>query len=396
MVTLGSGVFGFSKQPVPVRLQLMQRNRRSVVEIEVIAPNLKRKYSGVTSTVAALLPIQEKDTRIATIGPRLPLEWPQIGAIDLLRHARSPIAGRPFRIWHARRNGEMLAGVLLKWWCGKQLKLVFTSAAQRQHTRWTQFLIRRMDAVIAVSPESASYLKVPCTVISHGVDTTRFHPSPDRAREWKDGGMPGRYGIGIFGRVRAQKGTDRFVDAMCALLPRYPDFTAIIVGSIKPEESGFVADLKSRAAAAGVASRIIFLGELPMEEVRAWLRRVIVNVSPQRWEGFGLLPLEAGASATTSVATRVGAAPRLIKDGETGYLVDNDDMKLLEARLEQLMASPQATIAMGIAAHQHVLAEFSIEREAAAIRAVYERLWQESLSLPPQPPCHTPSSASAY
>jgi mannosyltransferase len=208
--------------------------------------------------------------------------------------------------------------------------------------------------------------------------------------------MPGRYGIGIFGRVRAQKGTDRFVDAMCALLPRYPDFTAVIVGSIKPEEIGFVADLKSRAAAAGVASRIIFLGELPMEEVRAWLRRVIVNVSPQRWEGFGLLPLEAGASATTSVATRVGAAPRLIKDGETGYLVDNDDMKLLEARLEQLMASPQATIAMGIAAHQHVLAEFSIEREAAAIRAVYERLWQESLSLPPQPPCHTPSSASAY
>jgi mannosyltransferase len=38
----------------------------------------------------------------------------------------------------------------------------------------------RMDAIIAVSPESPSYLKVPCTVISHGLDTSKFHPSPDR------------------------------------------------------------------------------------------------------------------------------------------------------------------------------------------------------------------------
>ncbi|RLT00986.1 MAG: glycosyltransferase family 1 protein [Planctomycetota bacterium] len=367
-----------------------------MVDTEVIAPNLKRKYSGVTSTVAALLPIQERELRIATVGPRLPLDWPQLGAMDVLWNIRSPIKGRPFRIWHARRNGEMLAGVVLKWMSGKKLKLVFTSAAQREHTRWTRSLIRRMDAVIAVSPESASYLKVPCTVISHGVDTSKFHPSSDRVQEWKAGGMPGRYGIGIFGRVRAQKGTDRFVDAMCALLPKYPDFTAVIVGSIKPEELAFVADLKSRAAAAGVASRIVFLGELPMEEVRAWLRRVIVNVSPQRWEGFGLLPLEAGASATTTVATRVGAAPRLIVNGETGYLVDMDDMASLQARLDELMASPDATIAMGIAAHRHVLAGFSIERESAAIGAVYDGLWQQSLSLPPQPPCHTPLSASAY
>ena len=84
-----------------------------MVDIEVIAPNLKRKYSGVTSTVAALLPIQERELRIATIGPRLPLDWPQVGAMDVLWNIRSPIKGRPFRIWHARRNGEMLAGVVL-------------------------------------------------------------------------------------------------------------------------------------------------------------------------------------------------------------------------------------------------------------------------------------------
>jgi mannosyltransferase len=129
-------------------------------------------------------------------------------------------------------------------------------------------------------------------------------------------------------------------------------------------------------AAAGLSSRVIFFGELPSAEVQAWLRRVLINVSSQRWEGFGLLPIEAGASATTSVATRVGVAARLILDGRTGYLVDKDDLAALEARLEVLMAEPEATRELGRAARDHVLANFSILREAAGIQEVYETMWR--------------------
>ena len=64
---------------------------------------------------------------------------------------------------------------------------------------------------------------------------------------------PGRYAIGCFGRVRAQKGTDVFVEAMCRLLPRYPDFTAVIVGAVVPEQQGFANGLKKQIEAAGLA-----------------------------------------------------------------------------------------------------------------------------------------------
>ncbi len=87
-----------------------------------------------------------------------------------------------------------------------------------------------MDAIIATSDISASYLKRQATVIPHGVDTDVYAPPADRAAAFAEAGLPGRYAVGCFGRVRAQKGSDVFVEAMCRLLPRYPDFTAVIVG----------------------------------------------------------------------------------------------------------------------------------------------------------------------
>jgi mannosyltransferase len=350
-------------KPLPVR------------EVEVIAANLKRRHTGVTSTVAALLPVQSRGLRIAALGPDLPADWPRTTWASLLREGWQRPPSRPCRIWHARRNNEMLAGLLLRSLLRMPLKLVFTSAAQRDHTGWTKFLLRRMDAVIATSPESASYLRVPHTVVMHGVDTAKYHPAADRAAEWRATGLPGRHAIGVFGRVRAQKGTDRFVEAMCRLLPRFPDFTAVIIGAIKPEERAFAEELKARAAAAGLAQRIVFLGEQPAEGVPLWLRRMTVVVGPQRWEGFGLVPIEASASGAAVVATRVGAAPHLVADGETGFLVDKDDDEALTARIESLMADPARAAAMGRRGREWVLEHFSIEREAAGIRRVYEQVW---------------------
>jgi mannosyltransferase len=179
----------------------------------------------------------------------------------------------------------------------------------------------------------------------------------------------------VFGRVRAQKGTDRFVDVMCRLLPRYPDFTAVIVGAITPDQRRFAAALHAKISAAGLGKRIVLLQELPADDVPVWLRRVTIVVGPQVWEGFGLVPLEAMASGAAVVATRVGAARHLIAEGETGYLVEPDDMAGLEARIESLMRDPAAAAAMGRRGRAHVVQRFSIEREAVGIQGVYDRLW---------------------
>jgi len=343
----------------------------------VVAPNLHLRWSGVTSTIATLVPLQARDLAIAALGPGLPATVPRVPAADLVTQGWTPAPdGLPFRIWHARRNDEMVAGLVLRDVLRQPWRLVFTSSAQRRHTAFTRALLKRMDAVIATSDYAAAYLDVPATVVHHGVDVARFAPAPDRAAAWAASGLPGQRGVGVFGRVRANKGTDVFVEAMIRLLPRFPDVTAVVTGLMAPEDRAFTDGLRARAAEAGLTERIRFLGVRPSEEMPDWFARVSVYVAPMRWEGFGLTPLEAMAAGTAVVATRAGAAPLLVADGETGRLIEPGSVDALEAALEPLLAAPEIAERMGAAGRAKALAQHDLNAEVAAIRAVYERLWR--------------------
>src|ERR1700687_1352705 len=174
----------------------------------LIVPNLHRRYSGVTATNRMVAPKLAQMFRAAWFGPDAPDGIARTGVADLLKlwRRRTPL------IWHARRNNEMIVGVLLRS-LGWPLKLVFTSAAQRHHTWITRWLIDRMDAIIATNNISASFLKREATVIPHGVDADRYAPPADRAAAYAQAGLPGRYAIGCLWRGRAQTGGDLFVEA---------------------------------------------------------------------------------------------------------------------------------------------------------------------------------------
>ena len=337
--------------------------------LQLIVTNLHWRYSGVTATNRMVAPQVAKMIRAGWLGSDAPGGIDRLDVAGLLRLWRR---GTPV-IWHARRNDEMIAGVLLKA-MGWPLKLLFTSAAQRHHSWITRWLIRRMDAIIATSEISASYLKRPATVVIHGVDTETYAPPPDRAAAFAEAGLPGRYAIGCFGRVRAQKGTDLFVEAMCELLPRYPDFTAVIVGEITPEQAGFASSLRKRIAAAGLESRIVILGELPIAGVQRWYQRLTIYAFTSRNEGFGLTLIEAMSAGAALVATRAGAAEIVVEDGVSGVLAPIDDAAALARAIEPLMRDPAAAEAMGTRARQRVLDKFSVEAEAKAINEVYKTL----------------------
>ncbi len=338
-------------------------------DLELIVPNLHRRYSGVTATNRMVAPKLAKMFRAAWLGSHAPEGIARIGFADLLKLWRR---SEPL-IWHARRNDEMIAGVLLRA-LGWRLKLAFTSAAQRHHTWLTRWLIRQMDAVIATSELSASFLKREATVVMHGVDTDSYAPPQDRAAAFAESGLPGRYAVGCFGRVRAQKGTDVFVEAMCRLLPRYPDFTAVIVGAVVPEQQGFADELRQRIAASGLQSRIVITGELEIEEVRRWYRRLTIYAFTSRNEGFGLTLIEAMSVGAALVASRAGAAEFVVEDGVTGVLTPPDDVDALVAALQPLMQDPASATAMGVRGRARVLKKFSLDAEANALAEVYRTL----------------------
>jgi mannosyltransferase len=341
--------------------------------LQVIAPNLKRRLSGVTATVHTLVPLQAREIAIAATGPALPAHIPQIALGRLLS-----LPSRTPRVWHARRNVEMIAGLALRHLGRKRLRLLFTSASQRDHSWLSRWLINRMDAVVAVSGKSASYLTVPHRVIRHGIDTQKFQPAADRSALRARLGLPGEtLLVGCYGRVRAQKGTGDFVDAMVRLLPDRPHVTAVVMGGVVGHED-YAGALKDQIASAGLSDRILMLPEVPVEAMGNWYAALDLYVAPQRWEGFGLTVLEAMSTGVPVVATRVGAFEELMADGVTGHLIPPEDVDAMAGAVASFLDAPNALTAMAKAARPHVLENFPIEGEAQALVALYREMLDDA------------------
>jgi mannosyltransferase len=356
------------------------RSVETLDEITVIAPHFKRRLSGVTSTVIQLIPEQRRQgLGILTLGPGLPKHLPKMRWSQLPRLWRRP-NGHDRRVWHARRNNEMLAGVILRDVLRMPLALLFTSAAQRHHSKYTRWLISRMDAVVATNEKSGSFLKVPHRVIRHGVDTDVFRPRAETDADITAAlpeAMRGKHLVGCFGRVRHQKGTDLFVNAMIELLPAHSDWAAVISGRVTPEHLSFADGLKAKIAAAGLSDRICFLGEV--DDIKPWYRRLTLYVAPSRNEGFGLTPLEAMASGTAVVASNAGAYAEMIVEDQTGKVVPAGDEAALREAIGLCLGDLERTKTWGVRGREHVLSNFALDREASALQSMYEPLTRQTI-----------------
>ena len=351
---------------------------------EVIITNIKKRYSGVSGTINALLPVQAKTLRIGFVGTDLPgaqlaksshpdsffylSVWQAIG----ISRKRLP-NGQP-RIWHVRRDPEMMLTIFLRDVLRFPIKIVFTSAAKHRHSWFPRWLISKMDGVISTTLEAASFVPNTTRVVPHGISLERFSPPEDKLTIWRRTGLPGKYGIGTFGRVRPDKGMDIFVDAMIRLLPAFPDYTAVIAGLCTPQYADFQKQLEEKITAAGLADRIIFLGVIDADTVVDWYQNVLITVACPRYEPFGLTPLEGMACGCAVVASDTGAFRTIVDEGRTGFVVPTDDVDALVGALTPLMNDPPRTRSLGQLGRTRVEAIFSVEEESKGIAAVYQHV----------------------
>lgn len=346
-------------------------------EVDVLVPNFKRRLSGVTSTIVRLVPIQSKSMNIRTCGMGLPKTFNSMPLLKILLMSRSGPSG--VRVWHARRNVEMAFGLILKHLLGKKLALVFTSASQRHHTSFTKYLIQKMDFIVATSKKTASYLERDASVVMHGIDTDNFSPTKDKVSLRRELGLPvhGQI-VGCFGRIRHQKGTDVFVKAMIDVLQKNSTAFGIIMGRATQKDSGFFDSLKDTVAASGLSDRILFLPEVQVWEIPDWYKSLDLYVAPQRWEGFGLTPLEAMSCGLPVVATKVGAFEELVVNGVTGQLIDADDLAHMSQSITSYLDHTNKIKEHGVSARNHVLQNFKIEHEADSLNTIYKTLLSSS------------------
>ncbi len=338
-------------------------------DIQVIAPNLKRRLSGVTATIARLVPVQKDKIGIVATGPGLPADLPHLSILQV-----ALLPAKPRRVWHARRNTEMLLGLFLRHILRKNFKLLFTSASQRKHSGYTKWLISKMDAVVATSSKTAGYLECDSKVILHGINLNDFTPSADKPALRKQLGLPDTTLLGCYGRIRHQKGTDAFVDAMITLCGQNDDIAGIVMGRATEKHQAFLDEQKAKVEDAGLSDRILFKPEVSVDQIADWYRVLDLYVAPQRWEGFGLTPLEAMACGAPVVATDVGAFTEIITNDQIGHVVEPGDIPALTAASANMLENRSNLADAGQAARIHVETHFSLMTEAEALIETYHDL----------------------
>ncbi|WP_370401817.1 glycosyltransferase family 4 protein [Sulfitobacter sp. JB4-11] len=339
---------------------------------ELYVTNYNANFTGVSATAANVVRQQVGRYDLALVGEPLPGCPAPLSRAQAHAASRSAPDGKPFAIWHVRRNPEMRSALWLRDVRRAPVRIVFTSAAQRLHSAYPRWLIRRMDAVIATTDEAAGFVPHVRAVVPHGVDTQVFAPAPDRDAAWAALGYGGARGIATIGRVRPEKGTDVFVEAMLRLLPQVPDVTALVVGRAGGKHEAFEDGLKAKVAAAGLADRLLFVGEVAADRLPVLMRALSLVVQLPRYEGYGMVPLEGLASGVPFVGSRTGYFEAFSAQGTVGRVVPLEDAAGAAACARQMLEQTE-----DIAPNARAVAEaqFSAKREADGIDAVYQALW---------------------
>ena len=351
-------------------------------EIELIIGNSNSNFSGVTSTMLQVLSHQKSLINLRVMGEHhLPEASLAISFWQTVILCRKPLANGKYRIFHARRVDEMIQALLLKYLFRAKIKIIFSSAAQRYRSGFTLWLTRRMDAVLAMSKASASYLARPAdAIIYHGVETDVYRPAEDKSKAWQalnllpENSPKGKYGIAILGRVRKQKGVHLFVESCIEVLKKYPDYTAVVVGPITSSNENFVNQLKNKVTQAGMDDRIVFVGEQDFSDIPGIFSALSVVIALSDNEGFGLTILEAMSSGAAVLASEAGAWKEVVREGVDGYVVPINNLSAVKDKLENLLRDESKIEQMGMAGRERVLQHYSVEREAKELCDFYKTL----------------------
>ena len=279
---------------------------------------------------------------------------------NLYGWAAARLTGRP-HVWHVR-------------------EIVWQNAALRNLER---SLALNCSARVVVTSravgemfERDGALPPQVVTIANGVDTARFAPgASDRVRRDFDiaDGAPL---IGAAARLDVWKGLDDFIDAAAVVHRARPDARFVIAGGPIEGLESYASTLHEQARGRGLTGVLHFAGwKYGPEAMPEFHRSLDVFVLPSREpEPFGLVVLEAMASARPVIATAQGGPLEIVVDGTTGVLVEPRNPEAMARAMVALVDDAPRGRVMGAAGRDRVEAEFAIERTVERLQLLYDEV----------------------
>jgi glycosyltransferase involved in cell wall biosynthesis len=195
---------------------------------------------------------------------------------------------------------------------------------------------RRCDAIVVPAESMAAILRAQrmsndISLWSRGVDREQFHPGR-RSQEWRDshGIAADEMVVSFLGRLVLEKGLDVFSDAIDAARARGVVLRVVAIGD-GPAHDFFRERLPDA----------VFTGQLTGTELATALASTDAFLNPSITEAFGKVTLEAMACGLPVIAAAASGTTNLVRDGETGVLVQPGDIAAYAGALAAYAADPQ-------------------------------------------------------
>jgi phosphatidylinositol alpha-1,6-mannosyltransferase len=233
------------------------------------------------------------------------------------------------------------------------------------------YVLRRARHIVAAGgypaaeAEHAAGRQLPITVVAPGVDTQRFRPLTADER------MDARAHFGLaadaevivsISRLVPRKGFDTAIRAVGLLRRSRPNLVLVIAGGGRDSE-------RLQRLTRELDAPVRFLGRVPNEDLPRLYgcADIYTMLCRNRWggleqEGFGIVFVEAAACGVVQVAGDSGGAAEAVADGVTGIVVKQpDDHREVARAFTELLDDEPRRAAMGIAARERAVAEFSYD-----------------------------------
>jgi glycosyltransferase involved in cell wall biosynthesis len=166
------------------------------------------------------------------------------------------------------------------------------------------------------------------------------------------------------GRLIPIKGHETLLRAFAAARLSVPMLGLDIAG-----DGELRASLEALARELDLEGAVRFLGRV--SSVASAYEQAAVVVVPSFGEGFGMVALEAAERGRAVIASAVGGLPEIVDDGRTGILVPPGDATTLGAAIVQLVGDSERVAAMGRAARERAIRDFSLARCADRTDELY-------------------------
>jgi len=257
--------------------------------------------------------------------------------------------------------------------------------------------LNKVDSVISCSEFVTKAISTKFPHIANRCRTVPMGVSPKlfgRCRRNHQIDNPSQRRLLCVGRISPEKGVHVLLDAFELIIRQYPDATLTIVGPewIAPREDitdlcleknivnslasfyrdGYLVQLKQKLSPEA-AKRIAFADLVAHREVPAFYENADIYIGPSLYESFGVSILEAMAAGVPIVATRVGAVPELISDGNTGLVVATNDPSAIADAVIRLFKDAELRNAIACAAREATWKKFSWETICSVLMEVYHQ-----------------------